>query len=72
MTFNQFADALRSDPGLDLSSRVGANNDDASTLTMPRIDTTDVEETFSFKWTSLKDTARDTAASVLKIEGLKA
>lgn len=72
MTFNQFADALRNDSALELSSRIGENNDEASTLTLPRFDTKNAEEVFKFKWTSLEETARATATALLKVEGPKA
>ena len=68
MIFNQFADALRKDAELNLPSRIGENNDDGSTLTLPRFNTKDAEEVFHFKWRSLQETARDTAASLLKVE----
>ncbi|EXJ70689.1 uncharacterized protein A1O5_05679 [Cladophialophora psammophila CBS 110553] len=72
MIFNQIADALRKESALNISDRIGEDNDEASSLTLPRLDTKDVDEVFKFKWTPLDVTARDTAAALLKIEALEA
>lgn len=66
MFFNDFADALRKVPGLE--SRIGENNDDSSTLTAARFDTADAASVFQLKYRTLEETARDTAASILKVE----
>ncbi|KAL2419908.1 hypothetical protein ABEF95_008264 [Exophiala dermatitidis] len=72
MLFNSFADALRDDPELHLASRIGENNDEESTLTLPRFETKEAEGVFRFKWTSLEKTARDTAIALLEVEALDA
>ncbi|KIW34972.1 uncharacterized protein PV07_01701 [Cladophialophora immunda] len=68
MIFNQIADALRKESALNISDRIGEDNDEASTLTLPRLDTKDVDEVFQYEWTPLEVTVRDTAAALLKIE----
>ncbi|ETI19921.1 hypothetical protein G647_08936 [Cladophialophora carrionii CBS 160.54] len=68
MIFNHVADVLRNDAQLGLADRVGEDNDEASTLTLPRLDISEVEEVFKYKWTPLSETAQDAAASLLEIE----
>ncbi|OAL26636.1 hypothetical protein AYO20_09977 [Fonsecaea nubica] len=68
MIFNQIADALRKESALNISDRIGEDNDEGSSLTLPRLDTRDVDEVFKFEWTALEVTVRDTAAALLKIE----
>ncbi|OAP64523.1 hypothetical protein AYL99_00495 [Fonsecaea erecta] len=71
MIFNQIADTLRKQSMLDISDRIGEDNDEASNLALPRLDTKDADEVFQFEWTALEVTARDTAAALLKIEALE-
>jgi hypothetical protein len=68
VTFNQFADTLRNLPELDVSSRIGENNEGDSTLALPRFDTKDAEDVFHFEWTDLEKTVKDTAIGLLKVE----
>ncbi|KIY02364.1 uncharacterized protein Z520_02502 [Fonsecaea multimorphosa CBS 102226] len=70
--FNQIADVLRKESVLNISDRIGEDNDDASALTLPRLDTKDADEVFQFQWTALEVTVRDTAAALLKVEALGA
>lgn len=67
--FNQVADALRKDTQLSLADKIGEDNDEAETLTLPRMDISEVEEVFGFNWTPLAETVTDVAASLLKVEG---
>jgi len=66
--FNEVAAALRADASLGIADRIGEDNDEASTLTLPRMDVSEVEEAFKYKWTPIEKTVRDTAASLLEIE----
>ncbi|EXJ61994.1 hypothetical protein A1O7_02426 [Cladophialophora yegresii CBS 114405] len=68
LIFNQVADVFRNDVQPGLADRVGEDNDEASTLTLPRLDISEVEEVFTYKWTPLAETAKDVAASLLEIE----
>ena len=68
MIFNEVAEALRKDSQLGLAGKIGEDNDEAGTLTLPRIDISEVEEVFGYKWTPLEDTVRAVAASLLEIE----
>jgi len=66
MMFNRFAEALRTVP--ELKSRIGENNDDDTTLAAARFGTAEADEVFQFKFRSLEETAKDVAASILKVE----
>lgn len=66
MMFNRFAEALRTVPKL--KSRIGENNDDDEKLTPARFGTDEAEAVFQFKFRPLEETAKDVAASILKIE----
>lgn len=68
MIFNQVADALRKDSQLGISERIGEDNDEAETLTLPRMDISELEDVFGFAWTPLEVTAQDTAAALLEIQ----
>lgn len=66
MMFNRFAEALRAVP--EYESRIGQNNDDEKTLTPARFGTDEAEAVFQFKFRPLEETAKDIAASILKVE----
>lgn len=66
MMFNRFAEALRTIP--ELKDRIGENNDDDASLTPARFGTAEGDEVFQFKYRSLQETAKDIAASILKVE----
>lgn len=66
MMFNRFAEALRTVP--ELASRIGENNDDDTALAPARFGTDEANEVFQFKYRSLQETAKDIAASIIKIE----
>ncbi|KIW70303.1 hypothetical protein PV04_02588 [Phialophora macrospora] len=68
MIFNQVADILRKDVQLGLADMIGEDNDEASTLTLPRMDISEVEKVFGYTWTPLSETVRDVAASLLKLQ----
>jgi hypothetical protein len=68
MIFNDIATALRSDSNLKLAGRVGDDNDEASTLTLPRLDIKETEKVFGIEWTPLEVTVRDVAKALLEIE----
>jgi hypothetical protein len=68
MIFNEIADILRKDAQLGLAEKIGEDNDEAGNLTLPRMDISEVEEVFQYKWTPLSETARDVAASLLGIQ----
>lgn len=63
--FDELADALRKVPGLE--GRVG--KDSGEEIAVPRFDTSDAERVFGMKWRTLNDTMKDTAESLLKLEG---
>ena len=66
--FNNIADALRKASDLGIADRIGEDNDEPSTLTLPRLDVSAVEEVFGFKWTPLEVTVHDTAKALLAVE----
>jgi hypothetical protein len=66
MMFNRFAEALRNIP--ELKSRIAENNDDDTALTPARFDTSEADSVFQFKFRTLEETAKDIAASILKVE----
>src|ERR1700761_5829745 len=66
--FNDVADALRKNSQLNLADRIGDDNDEPGNVALPRMDISEVEEVFGFKWTPLEVTAGDTAAALLTIE----
>ena len=68
MLFNQVADVLRKDTTLGVADKIGEDNDEPETLTLPRLDISEVEEVFGYKWTSLDDTVKAVAASLLDIQ----
>lgn len=72
MIFNDVAEVLRKDSQLGISERIGQDNSEPETLTLPRMDINDVEKVFGFKWAPLDITIVDTAAALLKIEKLSA
>ncbi|KAJ9616363.1 hypothetical protein H2200_000081 [Cladophialophora chaetospira] len=67
MLFNQVADVLRKDTKLGVADKIGEDNDEGETLTLPRLDISELEEVFGFKWTPLEDTVKGVAASLLEI-----
>lgn len=68
LIFNDLADALRKDSQLGVADKIGENNNEAETLTLPRLETSELEEVFGFKWTPMETTVRDVAASLLALE----
>jgi len=66
--FNTLADVLRKDAELNIADRIGDDNDEASTVTLPRLDVSEVEKVFGFEWTPLATTVRDTAKALLEVE----
>ncbi len=69
LIFNNLAEALRTDSQLGIADKIGEDNDEAETLTLPRLETSDVEDVFGYKWTPMETTVRDVAASLVKLEG---
>jgi hypothetical protein len=68
MIYNDIAAALRSDSSLKLAERIGKDNNEASTLTLPRLDIKETERVFGIQWTPLEVTVRDVAKALLEIE----
>lgn len=63
--FDQLAGALRKVPGLE--GRIGKDSNED--IAMPRFDTSDAEKVFGIEWRTLDQTMKDTAGSLLALEG---
>ena len=65
---NGVAKALRNGSQLGIADRIGEDNDEPGKVALPRMDISEVEEVFGFKWTPFEATIGDTAAALLQIE----
>ena len=63
--FDQLADALRKVPGLE--ERIGKHTNED--IIMPKFDTSEAQKVFGIKWRTLDETMKDTAESLLALEG---
>ena len=63
--FDELADALRKVPALE--GRIGKNSGEQ--IAVPKFDTSDAHSVFGIKWRTLDETMKDTAESLLKLEG---
>ena len=65
LKFDWLADALRKVP--ELEGRIGKNNQEE--IGLPKYDTEDAERVFGIKWRGIDECMKDTAISLLALEG---